>query len=164
MSAQKDSTKHAHPSKKSNRWKICRNIAYAVAALLAVGGAVFSIRGVAGAASAIGVAFWIALFTYLIDKEQKKRQVDAQNARLGMVKLTMAAAEYLGKDYRKITTIYQNLGFRNISAVSLHDMRHIMTNKPGATESVTIGDKKAGVDEWYHPDAEVVITYHDFAE
>jgi len=161
MSARKDSNGNAKLSLKGRKWLI---IAYSATAAIAVAGAILWACGVTAGSTVIGVAFWIALFAFLIGREQKKKQEAAHNTRLGMINLPMAASEYLGKDYRAIVAVYERLGFRNITAVNLHDLHRVVLNKPGTVESVTIGGRKTGVNEWHDPDAEVVITYHGFAE
>lgn len=150
-------------SKKVRGWKV-RIAAYCIAAVLAVTGVFLYLRGVSAGYAAIGVAFWIALLTYIIGLEQKRKQEDARSARLGMIKLPSVASEYHDQDYRAIASAYRRLGFRHVTTVNLHDLRRVMLKKPGTTECVTIGGKKAGINEWYDPEAEVVITYHDFAE
>lgn len=153
--------------KESNRTSLGKKLliaAYAAAAITAVAGVVLWSKGVSAGSTAVIVAFWIALFAFLIGKEQKKKQEDERSARLGMIKLPTVASEYHDQDYRAILSAYTRLGFRNVSAVNLHDLHRVMLKKPGTTECVTIGGKKAGVNEWYDPDAEVIITYHGFAE
>lgn len=157
MRAGKDSSKNNHGKK----WLI---IGYIVAALLAVVGFILNTRGNTSAFTVIMVAFWIAVFTFLIGYEQRKKQNEERNARMGMIKLPSVATAYEDKDYRAIESVYKRLGFHNIVTVNLHDLRTIMVSKPGGTKSVTVGGKKVGINEWYDPDAEVVITYHHFAE
>jgi len=157
MGAQKN------PDRTSRRktWMI---LAYAAAAIAAVAGVILRINGISAGSTAVIVSFWVALFVFLIGKEQKKKQEDERSARLGMIKLPTVASEYHDQDYRAILSAYQRLGFRNVTAVNLHDLHRVVLKKPGTTECVTIGGKKAGVNEWYDPDAEVLITYHGFAE
>lgn len=151
-------------SSKKNYGKKIQIIGYGLAAVLAIGGAVLSASGVANAHMAIIVAFWVALFTFIIGIELKKTQKEQQSARTGMINLPYAGSEFEGKDYRAVASLYSRLGFRNVTTVSLHDLRTIMVSKPGSTQSVTIGGEKVSTNEWYDPDAEVVIMYHDFAE
>ena len=151
-------------SSKKNCGKKIQIIGYGLAAVLAVGGAVLSASGVANAHMAIVVALWVALLTFIVSLELKKIQKEKHSVRTGMINLPYAGSEYMGKDYRAVASLYTRLGFRNITTVSLHDLKTIMVSKPGSTESVTIGGEKVSTNEWYNPDAEVVITYHDFAE
>lgn len=151
-------------SSKKNCGKKIQIIGYVLAAVLAVGGGVLSASGVANAHVAIIAAFWVALVTFILALELKKMQNERNSARTGMISLPYAGSEYQGKDYRAVASLYTRLGFRNVTTVSLHDLKTIMVSKPGSTESVTIGGEKVSTNEWYDPDAEVVITYHDFAE
>jgi len=157
MSANKDSSKNI----RGKKWLI---IGYVLAAILAVVGFILDTRGNSSAFTVIMVAFWIAVFTYLIGFELKKKQNEERNVSMGMIKLPGVATEYDNKDYRAIASVYKRLGFRNITTVNLHDLRTIMTSKPGGTETVMVGGKLVGINEWYDPEEEVVITYHDFAE
>ena len=157
MSANKNSSKNSRNQK-------LLVIGYVLAAILAVVGFVLNANGNSSANTLIMAAFWIALFTVIIGIELKRTQKEQHSARTGMINLPYAASEYEGKDYRAVASLYKRLGFRNITTVSLHDLRTIMTSKPGGTEKVTIGGKLVGTNEWYDPDEEVVIIYHDFAE
>ena len=157
MSTGKDSSKN----NSGKKWLI---IGYVLAAILAVAGFVLNANGNSSANTVIMAAFWIALFTVILGIELKKKQNEQHSARTGMINLPYAGSEYEGKDYRAVESLYKRLGFRNITTVSMHDLRTIMTSKPGGTEKVTIGGKMVGTNEWYDPDAEVVIMYHDFAE
>ena len=157
MSTNKNSSKNSHNQK-------LLVIGYALAAILAVVGFVLNANGNSSANTLIMAAFWIALFTFILRIELKKKQNEQHSARTGMINLPYAGSEYEGKDYRAVESLYKRLGFRNITTVSMHDLRTIMTSKPGGTEKVTIGGKLVGTNEWYDPDAEVVIMYHDFVE
>ena len=156
--------KNTQLTKKEIRNRKIRVAIYIVAAILAVVGVILYARGVSKAYIVVGVAFWLALLTYIVGIEQKRKYEDARNARLGMIKLPSVASEYHDQDYRAIASAYKRLGFRNVVTINLHDLRHVMLKKPGTTECVTVGGKKAGINEWYDPDAEVKITYHGFAE
>ena len=157
MSANKASSKNS----RGKKWPI---IGYSLAAMLAVVGFILDTRGHTSAFPVVMVAFWIAVFTYLINLELKKKRSEERSVCTGMINLPYAASAYQGKDYRAVASLYARLGFHNITTVSLHDLRTIMTSKPGGTETVTVGGRLVGTNEWYDPEEEVVITYHDFAE
>lgn len=151
--------------KENERSRKGRMVAFMIALAFVIVGAiveVFDPYNTLGIFIILGGAY-IALFTFIGADSQKKKREEQRKTRSGMIKLTTAAAEYKEKNYRSIESVYSRLGFRNVSTINMYDLRVGLLKKPGTVAEVTIDGEEPEEDEWYTPNADVIITYHGLA-
>ena len=152
--------------KENDRSRKGRMIAFMIALAFVLVGAlveVFDHYNTLGIFIMLG-GVYIAMFTFMSADSQKKKLTEARNARNGMIKLTSAATEYTGKNYRSLEATYARLGFQNIVSVNMRDLRFGLLNKPGTIDSITIDGEEPNEGTWYSPHAKVLISYHGSME
>lgn len=104
----------------------------------------------------------IIIFT-LVKRSNKKREYEeANNARLGMIKLTFDPEDFEDKNYQSVRSLYTGIGFQNVSAIDMRDLLLGLIEKPGEVESVTINGEDPVQGKWYYPNAVIIIKYHGF--
>ena len=147
--------------KEADRSRKSRKNAYIIAIVMVIVGALFcAFGGLLGVLLIIGGGL-VAEFTYIGATDQKKKRENVRNTREGMIKLNSAAFEYEGKNYKTIKEIYTRLGFKNVSVINLRDLHVGLVKRSGIVDEVIIDDEVIDADKWYHPNADVLITYHD---
>ena len=78
----------------------------------------------------------------------------------GYIKVGKSSFWMRGDDYKTLSTKLEAAGFTNITTVDLDDAGFIL-NKADTVESVTIdGESDFEEDDYFPPDAKIVITYH----
>ncbi len=138
-------------------------LAYGVAAVSCVIGALICIFFPLGGVWGIIIGVYIAMFTYMKGDENRKKRKEAQYARSGMIKLSLTVADCEKKDYRVIEAAFRSCGFINIQTINKGDLTTGILKKPGIVEAVTVNGEDPKIGEWYNPNSLVVIIYHGFA-
>ncbi len=109
------------------------------------------------------IFFPISLVTFLINSLMQKTHSEASFAKLGMIKLTFSP-KGSGDDkyYQSLQAMYVGVGFKNVTAVNMHDLIFGLLEKPGEVDSVTINGEEPIQGKWYYPNATIIIKYHGF--
>lgn len=105
----------------------------------------------------------LAIIIYACSGRTQLNNQPAINYReLGYIQLTSEALAFKGKNYRNIQSIYTKLGFKRIAVVNMKDLTAIYYNSRGLVESVTIDGLIPQKNQWYDPNAKVIIKYHGY--
>ena len=104
----------------------------------------------------------IFLVTLIRRIGKKKVLEEANNARLGMIKLTFNPYDFQDKNYQSVQSLYSGIGFNNVTAIDMRDLILGLIEKPGEVESVTINGEAPVQGKWYYPNAIIIIKYHGY--
>ena len=81
------------------------------------------------------------------------------------LQVPMSASDCSGEDYQAIISAFQDAGFSNVSTEVLDDLVTGWLTSDGEVEQVSIdGADDFSAGDWYHQEAEVVVTYHTFPD
>ena len=134
-------------------------LAYGVALLFVIVGAIICIWQPLGGAWGIIIGAYIALFT-MINKDDKKKK-KSKYVSSEDVEITTPMMDCVDYHYNKALQLYKNAGFTNINAIPLHDLGRFNLKKDGMVESITInGNDEFEEEEVYPRNANILITYH----
>ncbi len=130
----------------------------AVAILIVVGIIGFSI-GNTGMEICLMLAMIAGMYGYaeIIGNKKKRRTVTGSHE----AAITESMTRCAGKHYNSAVMLFKSAGFRNVSAVPLHDLSLLTMRKNGQVDTVTID----GADDFeegdvYPKDARIAIMYH----
>ena len=135
-------------------------IAYGVALVFVLIGALICIWQPIGGMWGIIIGAYIALMTYLKSENQKKtkkkRYVSSNEG-----EITPAMLDLIDKNYQSAVLLFTGAGFTNVTAVPLNDVGVLGQRKIGKVETITInGNEEFDLDEVYPKDSNILITYH----
>lgn len=102
----------------------------------------------------IGILGW----DYLSESNKKNMADISKN--LGRIKIGKSSSDFEGKDYRDVEKSIRSYGFTNISMDAMGDLTFGLIYKPGRVDTITIDGNRFSNDDWFSPDAHVVISYH----
>lgn len=147
---------------RKNRLQLIKTLASFFVALILILIGIFSFQSSDESAELFGVLV-IILSTVTVSEisktgEDKKRK----NIDLGLIQLTDIALSYKNTNYRLMQSVYTKLGFIHVTTVNIKDLTTGLIKSPGSVDTVTIDGKLPQKDEWYDPNAKVVIKYHGF--
>ena len=147
---------------RKNRLQLIKTLASFFVALILILIGIFSFQSSDESAELFGVLV-IILSTVTVSEisktgEDKKRK----NIDLGLIQLTDIALSYKNTNYRLMQSVYTKLGFIHVTIVNMKDLTTGLIKSPGSVDTVTIDGKLPQKDEWYDPNAKVVIKYHGF--
>lgn len=107
----------------------------------------------------MGVGIWGWL---MLEAGKKKRSKNRY--RPGFSRVPDQAVNYENLHFSAVRDALRANGFSNIRIINLGDLRLGLFKKNGSVESVTIDGESISSDEWYHQEAQVIISYHGFPE
>ena len=139
--------------------RLSKYIAYGVALLCVIVGAIICIWAPLGGMWGIIIGAYIAMFTMINsdDKKKKKKKYTGSDD----VEITTPMMDCVDYHYNKALQLYKNAGFININAIPLHDLSRFNQKKDGMVESITInGNDEFEEEEVYPKNANILITYH----
>lgn len=106
--------------------------------------------------------FVIIIYISIFCNTQTKNNSSVNFRALGYIQLTPEALAFKGKNYRNIQSIYTRLGFKRIVIVNMKDLTAIYYKSRGLVAAVTIDGSDVKKNQWYDPNAKVVIKYHGY--
>ncbi len=144
-------------AKESEKSRVSKYIAYGVALLCVIVGAIICIWAPLGGMWGIIIGAYIAIFTMINSDDKKKKKYASSDD----VVITTAMTDCVDYHYNKALAMYKNAGFTNINAIPLHDLTRFNLKKEGVVESLTInGEEDFDEDDVYPKNANILITYH----
>lgn len=79
----------------------------------------------------------------------------------GDIKFPKVLEPFSAQSYMTVQETLQNVGFRNVTCISMHDSKISLLPKHNKVESISInGDKITKGGKMYSPDAPIIIMYH----
>ena len=83
----------------------------------------------------------------------------------GKVQAPITSSSAMGENYADIVTQFEKAGFTNITTEGLEDLITGFLHEENDVKEISIdGDTSYKKDEWFDPDARVVIRYHSYPE
>ena len=146
-------------AKETEKSRLSKYIAYGVALLCVIVGAIICIWAPLGGMWGIIIGAYIAMFTMINsdDKKKKKKKYTGSDD----VEITTPMMDCVDYHFNKAVQLYKNAGFININAIPLHDLTRFNQKKDGMVESITInGNDEFEEEEVYPKNANILITYH----
>lgn len=148
---------------RKNRLQLIKTLASFFVALILILIGIFSFQSSDESAELFGVFGVLVIILSTVSEisktgEDKKRK----NIDLGLIQLTDIALSYKNTNYRLMQSVYTKLGFIHVTIVNMKDLTTGLIKSPGSVDTVTIDGKLPQKDEWYDPNAKVVIKYHGF--
>lgn len=145
--------------KENSRGRKSLYIAYGVALIFVIAGAIICLTNSEAGAVGIMIGAYIAFFTYIKSDEKKKtkRKYVGPNE----VAITESMGDYSEKNFNSVVLLFRGAGFANVTAIPLGDLTMFNQRKNGQVESITIN----GRDEFepgdiFPKNSNVLITYH----
>lgn len=134
-------------------------ISYAVAAGVAVVGALICLFSETAGLIGVVIGMYIAIFTYTKSdntKKKKRRYVNPDEIVIDEVMLY-----YREKNYNNVAQMFKSAGFIYVNAIPMDDLNFITQGKNGQVETVTIdGREDYEEGDVFRKNAPVLITYH----
>ena len=134
-------------------------IAYGIALVFVIIGALLCIVQPAAGIWGILIGVYIAMFTYIKSDEKKKNK--RKHIGFNEVLITESMANCSGKNYNSVVLLFRGAGFTNVTAIDLKNLTVFNQRKNGRVESVTINGTDAFEEgDIFSKDSNVLITYH----
>lgn len=81
----------------------------------------------------------------------------------GQVKISVAPKELKGRNYEEVLSMLQEIGFTNVTASPLGDLKKGWLYNEGEVKEVSIaGSKKFSANDIFNSDIEIIVFYHSF--
>ena len=135
-------------------------VAYAVALLFVIVGAIICIFSYAGAFGIL-IGLYIGMFAFFKSDDQEKPRRKRKYQNPYDVAITDAMVWCSDKNYKSAAMMFESAGFTNVKAVPLKDLGVFNQRKDGLVDLITInGDEEFEEGDIYPKDANILITYH----
>lgn len=103
----------------------------------------------------------IIISYHSVSEEAFEREQKYADERQGKIVMPKGSAKYLGSNYQKVESELKELGFSDITFIPLYDIKTFEIWRKGNVIELSIdGSTKFMADDYFAPDAQVVITYH----
>lgn len=81
----------------------------------------------------------------------------------GQVKISVKPKDLKSKDYQEVVAILKDMGFTNIKAEPLGDLKKAWIYDDGEVKEVSIGgETKFSINDIFDADVEIIVTYHSY--
>ena len=117
------------------------------------------IRLLGGFLCALGLCFACCAVSEV--EEGNSIIIEEEHILAGDIEFPLQKKDYQNADYKEVFEKLYDAGFRNIRLVNLRDLRRTNSRKKGKVSRIIVFGEDVIYGEWYHKNAEVVITYHD---
>lgn len=79
------------------------------------------------------------------------------------MKISVKPKDLKSKDYQEVVAILKDMGFTNIKAEPLGDLKKAWIYDDGEVKEVSIGgETKFSLNDIFDADVEIIVTYHSY--